>query len=492
MWTNWKDLEPDEGVYDFDQLLANIDEAERRGWMVGLRIMTSVTRKAPGYLGPLRTNGSAGYKITPHDTGRMVNYDPADPIFHARYLAFVAAVGAAGICRRDVVKLLYVGYASSSNGDEGIGPHGHDCSPEACLAPEAYPHVIDRLNAWQAACAGNEWKMIMGGPSSYGISLGFGVRNGFVEHYLYEIPHATLGQVWGADNSYLSVNETAPVFSPRSVAIGDENEEYGRKWASDYRTYSPSQMGGGTENLSAPEQGSVARFGPLASFQYRYFMSTLRSMQMRISTLLVNTFALNGPLASYLALELGRTAQDAPDAWCFLMEAQLRRGPLKNFERWLYQRDTAEAPTVADARITQTPAEPSPRTWMTTDKHDWIARAAENGIIDFQLDGAFLASRGDYASIPYVVKVTFFDVVGHGSVVVTTRAAGILGAPQPTTGDGTLKTATFEVGHAFSLDSPAFQIRGLNNESELQEIVVSFVRVVRDTPRAGAAPASIS
>ena len=73
---------------------------------------------------------------------------------------------------------MYVGFASSSNGDEGIGPHhGGD--------PDNYPVVIERLNGWAGVCANNAHKMMMGGLSNYGMSLGFGFRNGFVEHYWY-------------------------------------------------------------------------------------------------------------------------------------------------------------------------------------------------------------------------------------------------------------------------------------------------------------------
>ena len=72
----------------------------------------------------------------------------------------------------------YVGYASPSNGDEGIGPHhGGD--------PDSYPHVLERLNKWAEVCANHTSKMLMGGISQRGIELGFGIRNGFVEHYWY-------------------------------------------------------------------------------------------------------------------------------------------------------------------------------------------------------------------------------------------------------------------------------------------------------------------
>ena len=50
----------------------------------------------------------------------------------------------------------------------------------------------------------------MGGESEYGSSLGFGTRNGFVEHYWYQLPDVTNGQHFHAswDRDYLVSNAT--------------------------------------------------------------------------------------------------------------------------------------------------------------------------------------------------------------------------------------------------------------------------------------------
>ena len=49
----------------------------------------------------------------------------------------------------------------------------------------------------------------MGGESHYGLSLGFGSRNGFVEHYWYQIPHSPSGQGFESSvaREYVVVNE---------------------------------------------------------------------------------------------------------------------------------------------------------------------------------------------------------------------------------------------------------------------------------------------
>ena len=65
------------------------------------------------------------------------------------------------------------------------------------------------MDAWQEAFRGMENKIFMGGSCDYGFQKGFGVRRGFVEMYLYNIPNRDLGQ-YIDENGYLSVDENAP------------------------------------------------------------------------------------------------------------------------------------------------------------------------------------------------------------------------------------------------------------------------------------------
>ena len=64
---------------------------------------------------------------------------------------------------------------------------------------------------------------------------------------------------------------------------------------------------------------------------------------------------------------------------------------VSHYERWLHQRDDAEAGVVThpDARISQTPALPSTAPWYSAAPHDWIAQAAPQGVIGFTFDRAF-------------------------------------------------------------------------------------------------------
>ena len=252
MWVSWRSLEPTRGVYSLDALEANYEATVANGWRFALRLLTSRVDEAPTYL--------SGLGIATLDGG--LNFDPASPIFHERYVALLAALRSRRFCQRGGVAMLYAGYASTTWGDEYIGPHaaddvgidpavkyehvrerasrrgspsGPEASPPARLrhhgpvdhtlplrphppllttsrASGARGHLlesprsprissississkvdrfaVDRgpstegLDAWAHTCENATGKVLMGGQSLYGTSLGFGTRNGFVEYY---------------------------------------------------------------------------------------------------------------------------------------------------------------------------------------------------------------------------------------------------------------------------------------------------------------------
>lgn len=105
------------------------------------------------------------------------------------------------------------------------------------------------------------------------------------------------------------MNETALLLRGDTL-FGDENEEYVPAWSAEWRTHAPNEKGG-PYDATAPEQGHHARYGPHASFPYRYLMSSLRLLQMQVSYLLATPWAVINPdLYAYVALEIGRTAED--------------------------------------------------------------------------------------------------------------------------------------------------------------------------------------
>lgn len=203
-WVNWKLLEPEEGKINFQPLIDNIKMASQKGYGSIVRLHFSAIDFAPDWIKKYNIPIRKEARPNPIKT----NYEVSHPEFHGRYIKFINALGESGIPQMEEVKGLFLGYASPSNGDEGIGPF-----PESnAAANDTIQHVIERIDAWAEACAGSEHKVCMGGLSQYGFSKGFGIRRGFVEMYLYHIPDEHIGQKMN-DNNYLYVDESNPVIA---------------------------------------------------------------------------------------------------------------------------------------------------------------------------------------------------------------------------------------------------------------------------------------
>ena len=159
-WVKWRDLEPEEGEINFQPLIENINLAAEKGYGSIVRIHFSAIDFAPDWIKNYNIPIRKEIKENPIKT----NYDPGHPEFHKYYLQFIKALGESGIPQMEEVKGLFLGYASPSNGDEGIGPF-----PEKeADANDTVLHVIERMDAWAEACKGVEYKVFMGGLSNYG------------------------------------------------------------------------------------------------------------------------------------------------------------------------------------------------------------------------------------------------------------------------------------------------------------------------------------
>lgn len=447
-WCYWRDIEKEENSYDFRPLADMIKAAAERGYGSAVRLHTGGVGFAPEWLKEygipvLENDGRSGDGIS--------SYDVSHPEFHRRYLKLVEELGKSGIPQMAEVKGLYVGYASPSNGDEGIGPEGTD--------PDSVAHVRERLDAWAEAAKGAERKVYMGGWSGYGLSKGFGVRRGFVEMYLYHIPDAAIGQRIDRDG-YLFVDEDAPLIKS-GARNGEENEEYEPEWASQARGF---------------------RFGRTTdSFNYRYFTSTLRLLQMRCNFALWNEFTPMPEMFAWAAVEIGKSAADAPDAWCFLRESYLRRdlmksenaanpdAGLKNFERWLYQRDAEGFETEPAVKIGHAVS-----MWMVDKRRpfDYVARRGAR--IGFRADEKFISGKKRRVC----VKVSHFDF-GRGKFALEYFSDGKRERREAEClGTGRLRTATFFVEADFqNRERGGFdiEIAGMDGYRP----VVSFLRIIR-------------
>jgi hypothetical protein len=220
----------------------------------------------------------------------------------------------------------------------------------------------------------------MGGNCNYGFSKGFGVRRGFVEMYLYQIPSPEIGQTLD-ENGYLVLNENCPLIVKEALH-GEVNEEYDERWAT---AATQNRYGNSTD-----------------SFPYRYFTSSLRMLQMRVNLACYPNFTLIPAMIPWMSLEVGRTAKTAPDAWCFLRESYLKGKieTVKNFERWIFQRDSPGYETTAVVKINQA----NKMHWVEPGKYyDYIARTGDK--IGFNVDTNFLKGKKQKVAI----KMSYLD-----------------------------------------------------------------------------------
>jgi len=464
--SSWRECEPEEGKYDLEPLRRRVAELPK--WAAGAELhvyasvwetkyftdasLAELKRATPG-TAPLWLVEKYGVPIKPEKPKtnigtpfQVVNLDIWHAEYHSRYLKFVEAFGRSGIAQSTKILISYVHCRSASRGEESGGRY----------EGRALECMKERLDAWASAFRGVERKLAWTGHSDdlldYAYGLGMGQRNGFVEMYMIHAHNPQLGQRIDADG-YLVTDESCPPIV-ENRAFGDENEEY-----------SP--------------RVHVPRFGPMDTWLHRYRESMLRALQMRRNFIWAEGNPwVDLPLLAYVSLELGRNVADAPDAWCYLRESYVRRRgkpqPVKNFERWLHQRDRegcCAMPAVkVDIPKQQFPHHPKHKYDYTARRTD---RKAGNDCIGFALDDRFLLGGPHRVA----VKVTYHDV-GKGAWALTySRPKGDTAREVRCEDSGKVRTATFSLGDACF---PAtgmefdFHIRALNGD-----VTVSFVRVVK-------------
>ncbi len=388
--------------------------------------------------------------------GRIVNYEIFHPAYHERYLRMLRALAKTEFLQRPEVSVIYIHTSSSTPGEEGPGP-----SP----GNPAYPKMLERMETWAKAVGPDAKKLVLTGghpdllKAAYEMNIG--VRAGYVERYLLHTDDPAMGQFIDADG-YLTVDESHPLIA-KGLASGDENEEY--------------VFTGNTH---------VQRFGPIPSWPHRYLESSLRVLQMRRTFLWEQNggHSINPPLTAYVGLSLGHTVNSSPDAWCYLRESTVKEGnrwkgkpiPVKNFERWLHQRDSPGFETTAVKRVDiPTPKESFiyNKAYVEGQTHDFVARQGKR--FGFTIDDRFLPNPRD----PAVVKITFYDEAPWKLVYQSPQGEVALKAPFK--GDGALRTVTFFLADALLHQSDKvhdFEIHALNEPATIR-----FVRLIRRPPQ---------
>ncbi len=476
-WIRWRQIEEVEGQYDFSQVEKGIRERVEKGCAgVIFRMLGAVWNSGtPGDWERWKKRGETWrfsrwsaprwlvekYKVNllpgkKKGSDQVTHVDIFHPAYHRKYLELIEAFRKSGILQKPEVYGLIVCGMCSANGEEGHGTYELSKVPRE-LAKKRY---AERIHAWQKAFGkGNENKVIAMLPDGREM---VGARDGFVEMYHYLTDDRDMRGQYIDDERYLCVNEDAfYIKHGDKLLFGDENEEY-----------SPERY--------ADRPGRPGRYGPLESFNYRYFTSMLRMLQMRRNYLYAGEIAVNPHLLNYVLHELGWKVEDAPDAWCFLREGYLKGHSdtcdrrIKNFERWLYQRDRKGYETTPAIRIPHA----LKRWWLHSDdyRYDYVARRGKK--IGFAVDDRFLNGSAEVA-----VKVSFYD--GYpGSWQLRYKQNGMLTDSKPvyTTGKDAFRTATFFINADFDEKHKDYDFEIISE----QEIPISFVRVIKYKKSQGA------
>lgn len=500
----WRDIEPQEGVFNWSLLQSRVKNASGFLW---LRFFASDTAHLPQWLKakypdlqPLRYR----WPDSPYrdiygwpGTDLAGDFYPIwDPRIEAQWRRVMQSLEKSGLAKDPKVRFAYF-------------PHGWRWSeysvkwvPEminAGFTPEDYVSWFQRMTQDYAAAIGanklvftgasksewieslagiNEtawkrWQTVLNPPtggnvlSQSALRLGTGARDGFTEVYngFADAPD------WGTSLKrigkyrYSVVDEDHPLIKDSTRVFNTENEDFQFLW------------------LDASGKPTVNTYQHVK-------MASLATLRLRMRSQFAGDPKVPGvaPLYEYSRLSMGRQISDSPDAWAALR--QYARAPndialnpdgsqdtaedIRNFERWLYQRECAGGETTATERVVP------PKAFLDTNGSAFEAlrtdQASGNTAICFNLDDRFLKANAK----PLQVKVTYLDDVAGTWLL---EYDGADSANQRTlevikTGDGQWKTATFALSDALfanrQADGADFRLLAINSN-----LTVRFVRVVR-------------
>ena len=463
---SWKELEPQEGKHQFNIIREKVRQLADAGYKAaemhiraavwetrywkweGNKMIEDRTKEgsAPRWLKgkvPLIEEDKVTNLETPF---QVVNMDTYYPAYHQSYLKFINALGESGVLELPELRFIYLHEKSGTRGEEGGGPAKGD---------KNYPVYEERLEAWAEATKDKAKHVMYTGWKGDNLDLayekGFGQRNGFVEMYLLHTDNPQLGQSIDKNGYLICDDDFPPIKEGRSW--GDENEEYKPSW--------------------------IKRFGSLETFHHRYRESSLRALQMRRNILWEQGGGktLDPHITAFVGMELGHTIETTPDIWCYLRESYVHKGekennpvtPVKNFERWLFQRDKEEIQTVPTRKVEHGTKGVLPerlfRTYVREKQFDYTARKGKR--IGFSIDERFLTAQS------YVLKITYYDNADF-KVHFNTQS-GIKKRTVSTTNTDKIKTATFYVDELSKNENGSFDVEITSKD----EAEVSFVRIIR-------------
>ena len=489
-WTTWAELEPQRGQYDWAPVDAKLAAAAAGGYAVSLQLQSIVCGGGDpdrGITIPCAVPEWVFTEFRLEDDDRVplggefgIEVIPGwREDIRTAFEEFIRAFGAAGYPQRPELGSAYVHAISPSRGEEFwlnntalmVLESRDDYSPTILQG-----WLADRIATYASAFAGVEhklaWVGMLGAWRYYGgdypdvalsllhtaWDLGLGNRSSAVERYHLWLDEPALGLSLD-DDGYIHVDETIPPIAGQRY-FGDENEEYGDAW--------------------------TWMHGDRAHEPLRYRLALLRALQTRLRFLWTSEAAetVNPPLSHYVRMSLGKTVTTSPDAWAYLKETPVNdfftpAGVVRNFERWLVQRDVPGGLTAPAERTEHDyDAGYSPPD-LVPPCFDYLARrtdlATGNTFIGFDLDDRFVVSG------PVEIKVEIRDTAECTWHVTYVDADGVVTTTPsyPNVGDQKVWTVTFAIDDARFAGGLAWgQDFRIVSEGP-GDVTVRWVRVVR-------------
>lgn len=461
---SWATLNPSEGVYDWSEFESELDDGVKRVFRLKCNSWEGSTHNIPDWV-------VDKYDLDPADmTGGDVKVFPLwDEGVQSEYLAFVNAFGEQGFAHDANLLGLYVHGISAYRGEELAINHADIAELERIGMSDdtLLSGFGDRLHAWAEAFGADAYKLAWVGTAGGNFrdtllelddlakSLGMGIRGGNIESY-YDQLGPNYAQSVDSDG-YLITDDDNPIISEQRY-FGDEIE-----------TYDPSVS-------SSPD--SEFR-------EYMYRTAILRALQMRMNFLwATNTLPdVNEDISRFFVLEAGKLPANAPDAWIWLRESYPRVNsyePVKNFERWIHQREI-EGSQTRPAAFTAIDPRYEDNYPPSGDAGDYTARATDvehgQSRITFYVDQRFAGVD----PVDVTFKLAYTNESGPFLFRYCTDE-GVLSLNVEPTGSDSVETVTiaaprFSANRCLD-DQFDFDVAATGSE----DAVISFVRVLRESP----------
>ncbi|MBN1675098.1 MAG: beta-galactosidase [Kiritimatiellae bacterium] len=243
-----------------------------------------------------------------------------------------------------------------------------------------------------------------------------------------------------------------------------------------------------TENSEYfPDGKGSKEFGGEKHHRLRWFVTTMRVLQMRrnwqwVPSIIAQFEEFDPAFMRWVDYSMGKNRRTSPDAWSWLREGYLSEWsdfrPVKNFERWLLQRDVdPDGRTVPAAKVDISELKYNYTSGKGYEFHARRTdRAGGSAHIYLQADPVF----GAGGPRKVMLKVTYLDgPATRWRIEYTGRDGAASSETVETTGSGNWQTSTFEIpdmrfARAFR-DQMDFRITSLGPA----DLTVKLVRLIK-------------